>query len=143
MFETMAEKRRKYSEAIKYLKEEVTWNKKHIKREDLLKELKEKQREEGFDPKTGKRTQSTLSLEDQQLMFKIQSQNDLAAEGVMLWDDDVQSYTEMHITLSKLQAEREGLMKKKAQVRLLLKKKWISSMKLIDCIKYMHIANTR
>ncbi len=113
MFETMAEKRRKYGEAIKYLGEEVTWDKKHIKREDLLKELKSKHREEGFDPETGKRTQSSLSVEDQKLMFEIQHQNDLAAEGVMLWDDDVQSYTEMHITLSKLQTEREGLMKKK------------------------------
>ena len=45
-------------------------------------------------------------------MYEIQTQNDLAAEGVMLWDDDVQSYTEMHIKLTKLQAERDGLIKK-------------------------------
>ncbi len=112
MFETMAEKRRKYGEAVKYMESPVEWNNEKFKtREELLEKLKSKQREEGVNEK-GERTQSSLTVEDQKLMYEIQTQNDLAAEGVMLWDDDVQSYTEMHIKLTKLQAERDGLIKK-------------------------------
>ncbi len=114
LFELMATKRAKYGEAIKYLREDITWNGKTMKREDILKELKAKQRQEGFDPEKGK-TQSPLSVEDQRLMHEIQQQMDLAAEGVMLWDDDVQSYTELHITLSKLRNTREQLLKKKSE----------------------------
>lgn len=114
MFETMAEKRRVYSESISYLKEEVDWKGKRLKREDLLKELKKQQKLEGFDPEKGVRTESGLTLEDQKLMLEIQAKMDLAAEGVGLWDSDVQSYTELHITLSKLQKRREELLKKKA-----------------------------
>lgn len=113
MFELMAEKRGKYGEALKYLREDISWNGKHMKREDVLKELKTKQREEGYDPAKGK-TQTSLSIEDQRLMHEIQQQMDLAAEGVMLWDDDVQSFTELHITLSKLRNAREDLLKKKS-----------------------------
>mgnify|MGYP006866169690 CR=1 FL=1 len=40
---------------------------------------------------------------------------DLAAEGVMLWDSDVQSFTELHITLSKLQKRRDELFRKKSE----------------------------
>ena len=114
LFELMATKRAKYGEAIKYMQEEISWNGKHMKREDILKELKIKQRQEGYDPAKGK-TQSPLSIEDQRLMHEIQQQMDLAAEGVMLWDDDVQSYTELHITLSKLKNNREELLKKKKE----------------------------
>jgi len=114
LFELMATKRAKYGEAIKYLQEEISWNGKVMKREDVLKELKVKQRQEGFDPTKGK-TESPLSVEDQRLMHEIQQQNDLAAEGVMLWDDDVQSYTELHITLSKLRSAREELLQKKGK----------------------------
>ncbi|MEK7577557.1 MAG: hypothetical protein AAB492_02975 [Patescibacteria group bacterium] len=113
MFETMAEKRRKYGEAVKYMKESTSWKGERFEsRDKLLDRLKSKQREEGVNDK-GERTQSSLTIEDQKLMYEIQIKRDLAAEGVMLWDDDVQSYTELHITLSKLQHEREGLMKKK------------------------------
>lgn len=121
LFELMATKRAKYGEAIKYMQEEISWNGKHMKREDVLKELRAKQRQEGFDPAKGK-TQSPLSIEDQRLMHEIQQQNDLAAEGVMLWDDDVQSYTELHITLSKLKNNREELLKKKSQGTALTEK---------------------
>lgn len=113
LFELMATKRAKYGEALKYLREDITWNGKTMKREDILKELKTKQRMEGYDPAKGK-TQSPLSIEDQRLMHEIQQQMDLAAEGVMLWDDDVQSYTELHITLTKLRNSREQLLKKKS-----------------------------
>jgi len=114
MFETMAEKRKKYGEAVKYMDGKETWNNEEFKtREKLLERLKSKQREEGVNKK-GERTQSSLTIEDQKLMYEIQIQNDLAAEGVMLWDDDVQSYTEMHIKLTKLQAERDGLIKKQS-----------------------------
>lgn len=121
LFELMATKRAKYGEAIKYLREEITWNGKHMTREDVLKELKAKQRQEGYDPSKGK-TQSPLSVEDQRLMHEIQQQMDLAAEGVMLWDDDVQSYTELHITLSKLRKSREELLKKKSEGKPLSEK---------------------
>lgn len=114
LFELMATKRAKYGEAIKYLREDVSWKGKAMKREDILKELKIKQRQEGFDPEKGK-TKSPLSIEDQRLMHEIQQKMDLAAEGVMLWDDDVQSYTELHITLSKLRNAREDLLKKKSE----------------------------
>lgn len=114
LFELMATKRAKYGEAVKYMREEVNWNGGKMKREDILKELKAKQRQEGYDPEKGK-TQSPLSVEDQRLMHEIQQQQDLAAEGVMLWDDDVQSYTELHITLSKLRNAREDLLKKKSE----------------------------
>lgn len=114
LFELMATKRAKYGEAVKYMREEVNWNGSKMKREDILKELKAKQRQEGYDPEKGK-TQSPLSVEDQRLMHEIQQQQDLAAEGVMLWDDDVQSYTELHITLSKLRNAREDLLKKKSE----------------------------
>lgn len=114
MFETMAEKRKKYGEAVKYMDGPVEWNNEKFKtRELLLEKLKSKQREEGVNEK-GERTQSSLTIKDQKLMYEIQTQNDLAAEGVMLWDDDVQSYTEMHIKLTKLQAERDGLIKKQS-----------------------------
>ena len=122
VFELMATKRAKYGEAIKYLREEINWNGKRMKREDILSELKKKQREEGFDPKTGKKTASPLSVEDQRLMHEIQQQMDLASEGVMLWDDDVQSYTELHITLSKLRKAREELLKKKSEGKPLTEK---------------------
>lgn len=114
MFELMAEKRGKYGDALKYLREEITWNGKKMKREDVLKELKVKQQEEGYDPAKGK-TQTSLSVADQRLMMEIQQQMDLASEGVMLWDDDVQSFTELHITLSKLRGRREELLQKKEQ----------------------------
>ncbi len=114
LFELMATKRAKYGEAIKYLREDISWNGKTMKREDILKEMKAKQRQEGFDPAKGK-TQSPLSVEDQRFMHEIQQRQDLAAEGVMLWDDDVQSYTELHITLSKLRNAREDLLKKKSE----------------------------
>lgn len=114
MFELMAEKRGAYGESLKYLREEISWNGKSMKREDILKELKAKQRQEGYDPEKGK-TQSTLSVADQRLMHEIQKQMDLASEGVMLWDDDVQSFTELHITLSKLRNSREDLLKKKSE----------------------------
>ncbi len=122
VFELMATKRAKYGEAIKYLQEKITWKGKPVKREDILNELKTKQRKEGFDPKTGKKTASPLSVEDQRLMHEIQQQMDLAAEGVMLWDDDVQSYTELHITLSKLRNSREELLKKKSEGKALTEK---------------------
>jgi len=121
LFELMATKRAKYGEAIKYMREEVNWNGRTMKREDILKELKAKQRQEGYDPAHGK-TQSPLSAEDQRLMHEIQQQMDLAAEGVMLWDDDVQSYTELHITLSKLRKSREELLKKKSEGKALNEK---------------------
>lgn len=114
LFELMATKRAKYGEAVKYMREEISWNGNKMKREDVLKELKAKQRQEGYDPEKGK-TQSPLSVEDQRLMHEIQQQMDRAAEGVMLWDDDVQSYTELHITLSKLRNAREDLLKKKSE----------------------------
>ncbi len=114
MFELMAEKRGKYGEALKYLREDINWNGKQMKREDVLKELKAKQREEGYDPEKGK-TETSLSVADQRLMHEIQQQMDLASEGVMLWDDDVQSFTELHITLSKLRNAREDLLKKKGE----------------------------
>lgn len=114
LFELMATKRQKYGEAIKLLREEITWKGKTMKREDILKEMKALQRQEGFDPEKGK-TQSPLTVEDQKLMHEIQKNMDLAAEGVMLWDDDVQSYTELHITLSKLRNAREDLLKKKGE----------------------------
>ncbi len=113
LFELMATKRAKYGEAIKYMQDKISWNGKEMKREDVLKELKAKQRQEGYDPAKG-RTQSPLSVEDQRLMHEIQQQNDLAAEGVMLWDDDVQSFTELHITLTKLRKSREDLLHKKS-----------------------------
>lgn len=119
MFETMAEKRRAYGEAIKYLKEETTWNGKHMKREDLLAELKKLQKQEGYDPEKGVRTQSPLTVEDQKLLHELQVKMDLAAEGVALWDSDVQSYTELHITLSKLQSRREELFKIKSEGKAL------------------------
>lgn len=115
LFELMATKRAKYGEALKYLREDITWKGHTMKREDVLAELKKLQRQEGFDPKTGKKTESPLSVEDQRLMHEIQQQMDLAAEGVMLWDDDVQSYTELHITLSKLRNQRENLLQKKSR----------------------------
>jgi len=114
MFELMAEKRGSYGEAIKYLREEIHWDGKHMKREDILKKLKAKQLEEGFDPEKGK-TQTSLSVADQRLMHEIQQQMDLASEGVSLWDDDVQSYTELHMTLSKLRNAREDLLRKKSE----------------------------
>lgn len=119
MFETMAEKRRVYGEAVKFLKEETTWNGKSMKREDLLSELKKLQKQEGYDPDKGVRTQSPLTLDDQKLLHEIQVKMDLAAEGVGLWDSDVQSYTEMHITLSKLQKRREELFRTKAEGKAL------------------------
>lgn len=118
MFELMAEKRGKYGEAIKYLQEEIKWNGKSMKREVVLGKLKEKQQEEGYDPKKGK-TQTSLSVADQRLMHEIQQMKDLAAEGVALWDDDVQSFTELHITLSKLRNAREDLLKKKSEGKAL------------------------
>jgi len=114
MFELMAEKRAKYGEALTYLDEEIRWNKKMMKRKDVLTELKKKQKEEGYDPEKKIKTASPLSVEDQRLMLEIQQQMDLASEGVMLWDDDVQSYTELHITLSKLRNRREELLQKKS-----------------------------
>lgn len=114
MFETMAEKRRVYSEADRYLKTEVEWKGQQLKRDELLAELKKLQRKEGFDPETGTRTESPLTVEDQKMLHEIQEKMDLAAEGVGLWDSDVQSYTEMHITLSKLQKRREELFQKKS-----------------------------
>lgn len=113
MFELMAEKRAAYGEALTYLREEINWNGKFMKREDVLAELKIKQKQEGFDPAHGK-TESPLSVADQRLMLEIQQQMDRASEGVMLWDDDVQSYTELHITLSKLRNRREELLEKKS-----------------------------
>ncbi len=118
MFELMAEKRGKYGEALKYLQEEISWDGKPMKREKVLEQLKAKQREEGFDPEKGK-VQTSLSVADQRLMHEIQQQMDLASEGVMLWDDDVQSYTELHITMSKLRNAREDLLKKKGEGKAL------------------------
>jgi hypothetical protein len=114
MFETMAEKRRVYGESLKYLDEEINWDGKHMKRKKILEEMKKKQKQEGFDPASGEMKKSPLSVDDQKLMHEIQTKMDLAAEGVMLWDSDVQSFTELHITLTKLQGRREELMKKKA-----------------------------
>lgn len=145
LFELMATKRSKYGEALKYMKDEVDnplirLRKKHYRnekerekdykkigperltREKLLERLKELQREEGALDEDGQRMQSRLTKEDQRLMHEIQQQNDLAAEGVMLWDDDVQSYTELHITLSKLRGAREELLKKKSQGKALTEK---------------------
>lgn len=122
LFELMATKRAKYGEALKYLQTEIEWNGQKMTRDEVLKSLKKKQRQEGFDPKTGKKTQSPLTVEDQRLMHEIQKEMDLAAEGVMLWDDDVQSYTELHITLSKLRKSREELLKKKSEGKALTDK---------------------
>lgn len=114
MFELMAEKRARYGKAIEHLREEIDWNGKRMKREDVLKTMKAKLKEEGYDPEKGK-TQTSLTVADQRLMFEIQREMDLASEGVMLWDDDVQSFTELHITLSKLRTSREELLKKKSR----------------------------
>jgi hypothetical protein len=114
IFETMAEKRAAYNESIKYLKEETDWNGKRMSREDILKELKKKQMQEGFDPVKGVKTESPLTIEDQKLMHELQLKNDLVAEGVMLWDDDVQSFTELHLTLTKLNNARQEFERKRS-----------------------------
>lgn len=114
LFETMAEKRANYNEAIKYLKEEVDWKGHKMKREDILKDLKQKQMQEGFDPGEGKRTESPLTVDEQRMMHELQMKNDLAAEGVMLWDDDVQSFTELHLTLTKLNNARHEFERKRS-----------------------------
>ncbi len=132
VMDLMADKRSKRETAIAWLKAEQDnplysekdakgnlrdphkdpLGKKKIARDELYKLLKEKNAEPIKGVKPGEKQFGTLTGEQQRLMYEIKAKIDLVGEGVMLWDSDVQSYTELHMEIHKMH-ERESMLLEK------------------------------
>ncbi|MBI4062649.1 hypothetical protein HY410_01890 [Candidatus Gottesmanbacteria bacterium] len=105
VMDLMAEKRTKYDEALRWLADPDPDEK--IARDELYIKLKEKNSAVNPDGTIG-----ALSAKDQKKMYEIKQKFDVVGEGVMLWDDDLQTYTETYLEIENIDKKLQELQAK-------------------------------
>ncbi len=126
VMDLMAEKRTRYDKAIRWLADPDPDEK--IARDELYVQFKERNSaqvpvkdpntgEVVKDPKTGEPIMKIgdLSTKQQQKMYEIKQKFDIVGEGVMLWDDDLQTYAETYQEIENIDKKLQELEKREIQ----------------------------
>lgn len=114
VMDIMADRRARYTESIEWLQEKVNFEGKMIARDEFYMELRKRNRAE-YRSDAGEKRIGKLTPEQQKLMMEIKTRLDLVGEGVMLWDSDVQSYTEVYLESQKMQQRYDALLSKQRE----------------------------
>lgn len=114
VMDLMADRRAAYTENIGWLQGKVDFEGKMVARDELYMELRKRNRGE-YQNDAGEKRIGKITPEQQKLMMEIKTRLDLVGEGVMLWDSDVQSYTEVYLESQKMQQRYEILLSKQRE----------------------------
>ena len=108
VMDLMAEKRTKYDEALRWLADIDPDEK--IARDELYTKLKELNSAVNPDGTIG-----SLKGEQQRKMYEIKKRFDIVGEGVMLWDDDLQTYGETYMEIENIDKKLKELEAREVQ----------------------------
>lgn len=139
VMDLMAEKRTKYDEALKWLGEKTEnvlydsgwqnkspekrklesktselYGQKEVSRDELYILLKEQNSRAVPIEGTKEKRIGAINAEQQRTMYEIKQRFDTVGEGVMLWDDDLQTYTETYLEIENIDKKLQELQVKGA-----------------------------